>query len=246
MSKSRKILVLFFVLVAIFIIVFSYLYLSGVYPGVHGYKVNVYFKEISGLKTGAMVFIRGMEKGKVSQIEVVDKGQQVRVQIIVAKDVALTEDTKFSIRSLSYFGTDRILTMTPGNGAEVANTTKFYGINEVLELEGFFLKFDNLVTKLQSVSVDSQLISIKKVLFGKFDTLAKGLEIPLTGITTQLEALVIKLDTLGDYLKSEGTVKKLVTSEELYHEVLKTNQKLRELLEDIKTNPKKYLTVKIF
>jgi formylmethanofuran dehydrogenase subunit A len=69
---------------------------------------------------------------------------------------------------------------------------------------------------------------------------------PLVDMTKQLEALVIKLDTLGEFLKQEGTVKKLMTSEELYQEVRDTNQKLKELLEDIKTNPKKYFTIKVF
>jgi len=243
---TKRVIVFIFVAIGLLIVIFGYLYLAGVYPGVHGYKAVVYFNEVSGLKTGAAVYIRGMEKGKVAAIDLIDNGQIVRVQIILDKSIKLTQDTKFAIRSLSLFGTDRVLTVTPGTGLVVSSETKFYGTNEVLELEEFFLKFDKLITKLESMQIDNELKIMKKELFAAFDSVAKGFQKPISEVTEQLEALVIKFDTLSTYLKSEGTVRKLITNPELYQEIRDTNQKLKELLEDIKTNPKKYFTVKIF
>jgi phospholipid/cholesterol/gamma-HCH transport system substrate-binding protein len=243
---SKRVIVLIFVVIALLIIIFGYLYLASIYPGVHGYKAVVYFTEVSGLKSGSPVYIRGMEKGKVASVDIIDNGQMVRIQIILDKSIKLTQDTKFTIRSLSYFGTDRILTVTPGTGPEVSANTKFYGVNEVLELEEFFLKFDKLVTKLDSMQIDNELNRLKKELFAAIDTIAKGIQMPMSEVTKQLEALVIRFDTLSAYLKSEGTVKKLITNPELYEEVRTTNQKLRELLEDIKANPKKYFQIKVF
>jgi ABC-type transporter Mla subunit MlaD len=246
MNKSKKITVIIFVIIAILIVVFGYLYLSGIYPTIHGYKTKIYFKEVSGLKIGSPVYIRGMEKGKVNKIVITDDCQSVQVLVTLDKSIKLTEDTKFAIRSLSYFGTDRILTVTPGTGAEVSGVATFYGDNEVIELEKFFISLDNVITKLESIPITTELTELKTELYSKFDTLAKGFSMPLVDMTKQLEALVIKLDTLGEFLKQEGTVKKLMTSEELYQEVRDTNQKLKELLEDIKTNPKKYFTIKVF
>lgn len=246
MNKSKRASVIIFIICALLIGIFGFLYLTGVYPGFRGYTVQVHFSEVSGLKTGSMVYIRGMEKGKVRKIELADDCQMVQVDIELDKNIQLTDDTKFAIRSLSYFGTDRILTVTPGLGNAVSNQTKFYGTNEVIELESFFVRFDKIIAELESIPIIDGLKDLKTELFNKFDTLADGFSVPLTEMTNQIEAMVIKLDSLGDFLKQEGTVKKMMTSEELYNEVRSTNFKLQELLEDIKTNPKKYFTIKIF
>lgn len=246
MDKSKRIVVFIFVIIAVLIILFGYLYLAGIYPKISGNTIEVYFSDVSGLKPGSSVYLRGMEKGKVKKIELSNDCQLVRVQVILDKSVKLTEDTKFAIRSLSYFGTDRILTITPGIGPQALKTTKFNGVNEVIELEKFFIGLDNLMAKIESIPIVPELKSIKNELLSKFDTLAKGFSAPMVGIIDQLALLVAKLDTLGNYLKQEGTVKKLMTSEELYQELRVTNLKLQELLQDIKTNPRKYFTVKIF
>jgi len=246
MSKSKKIGVIIFVVVIILIIVFSYLYLAGNFPKTPGYKVDIYFTEASELKKGSLVVVRGLEKGKVDKVEISDDNQMVHVRIIIDKDIKLTEDTKFAIRSLSYFGTDRILSVTPGTGPEVSKTTKFYGINEVIQLEKVFFDLENLIAKLESVPIEKRLHEIKTELYSKIDTLTQGLTIPLISVAEQIEILVKRFDSLSVYLKQEGTVNKLVTSQELYQEVRDTNQKLKELLEDIKANPKKYFTIKIF
>lgn len=246
MNKSKRVYVLVFIAIGLLICVFGYLYLSGIYPGIYGYKTQVYFKEVSGLKTGSVVYIRGMEKGKVNKVLLTNDNQMVRVEITLDRSVKLTKDTKFAIRSLSYFGTDRILTVTPGVGEIVSNTTTFYGVNEVIELESFFISLDKVIAKIESMPIIDELQELKTELYNKFDTLTKGFSMPLYEMTNQIQELVIKLDTLGKFLKQEGTVNKLMTSEELYQEVRDTNQKLKELLEDIKTNPKKYFTIKIF
>lgn len=246
MNKSRKIFVAVFVLIILLIIVMAYLYFAGIYPGIKGYQAEVYFSEISGLKTGSPVLVRGIEKGKVNSIDYSGKDDIVCVRITLEKDITLTEDTKFAIRSLSYFGTDRILTVTPGKAQLAAKGTKFYGTNEVIELERFFISLDKVIAQLESVPISAELKGIKTELYVKIDSLTKAFAMPLLSMSSEISELVIKLDTLGDLLKQEGTVKKLMSSEELYQEVRDTNRQLKELLQDIKTNPKKYFTIKIF
>ncbi len=246
MNKSRKIGVIIFIVVAIVIIVFGYLYLSGTYYGFNNYKAEVYFYDVSGLKPGSAVYIRGLERGKVVRVDLTEDGQMMRVQFILDKRVKLTEDTKFIIRSLSYFGTDRVLIIAPGTGPVMTKNTKFYGSNEVIGFENIFVRVDEIIKKLEGGMIDNSIKSIKDELFSKLDTVAKGFNMPMSSITSPIEQLVIKLDTISNYLKSEGTVKKLVTSEDLYNEIRETNSSLRALLDDIKANPKRYFTVKLF
>jgi ABC-type transporter Mla subunit MlaD len=246
MNKSKRIVVIIFSIFAILVIVFGYLYLSGSYQGIYRNKADVYFSDVSGLKVGSPVYIRGMEKGKVSKVEITEDGKMVRVRITLDKDVKLTEDTKFLIRSSSYLGADRVLIVVTGTGSLMSKTTKFYGTNDVTDLESVFSKLNSIVTKLESGEFDNKINSIKNDLLGRLDILAKGFQLPMSDITKPFDALVKTLDTLGEYLKSEGTVKKLITSEELYQEVRDTNRKLQELLDDIKANPKRYFQIKLF
>ncbi|MCX7785964.1 MAG: MlaD family protein [candidate division WOR-3 bacterium] len=246
MTRSKPIVVIIFVLIIIALIVFSYLYLSGYYHHLSGYQSEVYFDQISGLKIGSPVYVRGMEKGKVTQIELIENGKKVKVVFTLDKKILLTEDTKFAIRSLSYFGTDRILMVTPGSGPLANKNTKFYGTNEVLELEEFFLKFNNLVTKLESIPITEQIRSIKTEITSAMQSLSQKFPAPIAELSQQLSILNSKLDSLRMIMQTDGTIKKLITSDELYLELRQTNQKLKELIEDIKTNPQKYLQIKMF
>ena len=55
------------------------------------------------------------------------------------------------------------------------------------------------------------------------------------------------LDSISYKINSgQGTAGQMVNSRELYDEVKKTNKQLQDLIADIKANPKKYLTVKVF
>lgn len=60
----------------------------------------------------------------------------------------------------------------------------------------------------------------------------------------------LSISTLSKILQSiergEGSVGLLIKDEELYKNLETSSKKLDELIEDIKTNPKKYLTIKIF
>jgi phospholipid/cholesterol/gamma-HCH transport system substrate-binding protein len=58
--------------------------------------------------------------------------------------------------------------------------------------------------------------------------------------------VVEELDSLIMLLKGDGAIGKLLTSDELYEEVRQTNLALKDLLEDIKENPKRYINIKVF
>lgn len=57
----------------------------------------------------------------------------------------------------------------------------------------------------------------------------------------------LALDSISQKINTgQGTAGKLVNDKELYEDVKKTNKELQALIADIKANPKKYLTVKVF
>jgi len=61
---------------------------------------------------------------------------------------------------------------------------------------------------------------------------------------SRLETLTKRLDSLSILLQGDGSLGRLIKSDELYQELRSTNNSIRELMEDIKANPKKYLDLK--
>lgn len=62
----------------------------------------------------------------------------------------------------------------------------------------------------------------------------------LARASANLDSIARKINT------GQGTAGQLVNNRELYDELGKTNKQLQDLIADIKANPKKYLTVKVF
>jgi phospholipid/cholesterol/gamma-HCH transport system substrate-binding protein len=81
-------------------------------------KTNNYsaeFSNISGMREGQFVRASGVEVGKVTKIELVNGGHQVRVEFAVDRSVPLYQSTTAQIRYLDLIG-DRYLQINRGEG----------------------------------------------------------------------------------------------------------------------------------
>jgi phospholipid/cholesterol/gamma-HCH transport system substrate-binding protein len=66
-------------------------------------------------------------------------------------------------------------------------------------------------------------------------------------LTVRLDSLRVTVQSVTRKVdKGNGTLGKLINDDKLYADMTASVQTIKALLEDIKTNPKKYLTVKIF
>lgn len=71
-----------------------------------GFELFVTFPDVRGLEEGGAVLVSGVERGRVSSIELVPGG--VRVRLDLASDVAVPRDSRFVIDSGSLLGESRI------------------------------------------------------------------------------------------------------------------------------------------
>jgi phospholipid/cholesterol/gamma-HCH transport system substrate-binding protein len=248
MSRTLKeVLIGIFILLAIVIFVFMTAWFSGKIGTGKERLYKVYFDNISGLKIGDPVEVLGMIKGRVKGMKL--ENNQVLVTVSLSPDVKLTKAAKFSIRSLSYIGSDKYLFVEPGTGEPVADKTVFYGANESLNLELTFLKIDNLIDSLRSIKLGAELNKTKDALLEAIRGLPQAVK-PFASTVTELvvvlEKMSVKFDSLSNLLTKESTVKELLTSKDLYNEILNTNRQLQDLIKDIKANPQKYIQLRLF
>jgi phospholipid/cholesterol/gamma-HCH transport system substrate-binding protein len=90
------------------------------------------------------------------------------------------------------------------------------------------VKISNLITNLEAFSQDLKNAEISKA-------------------TASLNSSLNKLNVVLDSVQNgNGTVGMLIKDKQLYEEITKSADNLKLLLEDIKANPKKYLTIKVF
>lgn len=240
--RIRDVIVAVFVLGGIGLAIFAYLWFSGQMASRQRSVYTVTFRDVAGLKVGDPVQVLGIEKGRVTKIDLVR--DHVEVKVKVDREFQPTLDTHFAVRSISYLGGDRYLMVTPGDSAPAAPDHVFQGINEALELETTFLKLDRLLTELNPTELSGQLSKSANDLVVAIRTELADVRADFSGMAGNLGRLAVRLDTFVQLIDTNSTAGRLVRSDQLYDEVRQTNTELKDLIADIKAHPDKYVKVR--
>ena len=240
--RIRDAIVAVFVLGGIGLAIFAYAWFSGRIENRRRSVYTVAFSDVAGLKVGDPVQVLGIEKGKVTRIELVKGHVEVRVEL--EKDFHPPVDTRFAVRSISYLGGDRYLMVTPGESAVAAPGHVFQGHNEALELETTFLKLDRLLTELNPTELSGQLSKSADELVGTIRVELANARADFSGTAGSLSRLAARIDTFVQLIDTSSTAGKLVRSNQLYDEVRQTNNELKGLIADVKAHPDKYVKVR--
>ncbi|NPV13695.1 MCE family protein [candidate division WOR-3 bacterium] len=243
--RVRDLLVTVFVLIGILLGLFGYFWFSGRSFHRRLKVVRVYFNDVAGLRVGDRVDVLGITKGKVVGLKL-DGKKGVEVLVGLERDVPLTQDTRFAIRSLSYLGSDRYLAVTPGIGPDADETVVFQGVNEVLDLETTVARLDRILSEIDPDVLTEELRRTREDLLRIINSRLAGFDSGFVTTNKSLARLGTVLDSMVLLLNKESTAKKLLTSPELYDELLKTSRQLQELIADLKSHPERYFRLRIF
>lgn len=265
-----------FVIVAIAVLIFGFYWLGNYRIGRTGYRLTVHFSDVGGLRVGDPTQIAGVQKGKVGKIElkgelvkvilVLDKDAQLNSDCrILIRDVAMISGTKYVKVEPGSSGTPLDISK-PVIGISPPD----FSISDLQSVASRLSQiFDKLATHLvteeavRSVkeTIDNithltrelnHLVSETKTDFteGVRDLRAVSLQvkefISSEEFSSTLKSLRDLSDRLEEMSEGEGTLGKLIRDEDLYNELIETTRTARELLEDIKANPKKYVKISIF
>ncbi|UCG43454.1 MAG: MCE family protein [candidate division WOR-3 bacterium] len=249
--RVRESLVVVFVLLGIALAVFSYFWFSGRAERRARQTVAVYFDDVTGLRVGDPVEVQGLPKGKVTAMEL-DR-TRIKCRAAIDKDVGLTQDTRFAIRSVSYLGSDRYLMVTLGTGPRVGAGQAFEGHNEALDLEETFLRLDKVLKDIDPEQLADDLRQaggdLMKEVKTELDRLGTRLDrfnAAFLMTADELAGLADGLDSLSALLEPGSTAGKLLSTSELYDDVRATNKQLQELIADVMANPKRYFKISLF
>ncbi|MGQ9678435.1 MAG: MlaD family protein [bacterium] len=237
--------VTFFVFAGIGLVIFGYFWISGRSFNRRLKVVRVYFNDVSGLRVGDRIDVLGVTKGKIIGVKL-DGRKGVEVLAGLEHDVPLTQDTRFAIRSLSYLGSDRYLTVTPGSGPNARANDVFQGTNEVLELETSLARLDRILTELNPEILTTEFRQTRNELLRIVNSRLNGLDSSFAVTGRSLSRLSNIVDSMIMILNRESSAGKFLTSTEFYEELLITSRELKDLIIDLKTHPEKYFRLRIF
>ncbi|OGC40071.1 hypothetical protein A2Y85_05810 [candidate division WOR-3 bacterium RBG_13_43_14] len=234
-------LVGFFVIATVVIFIGLYTWLTGRLGWGNTHEIEVYFQDVGGLKVGDPVIIYGLEKGKIKSMKL--QGNRVLTVLSISKNIELPKDSQFELRSVSLLGGDRYVKITLGVSDTAA--TEFDGQFSAFDFETVLSDVSRLAKVIENMKpIDLDIIG--KKLETTLDRSIKNLSTAFQEPGDRLNELAQRLDSLAILIQGEGTLGKLIRSDDLYQEIRDTNQSLKELLEDIKANPQRYINVKVF
>lgn len=229
-----------FVIVSLVILIFGYLWLINYLEQGNMTKVTVAFPEVGSLELGDGVLIMGVNRGRVTNIQL--DTDRVLVDLAIKLDQPLKRDSRFIVKNTSVMGSMRVI-LIPGKGKELLDIEKIQagesatGISEMFseagdvlfELKSFLQKLnspDNVISKFSGLA-DSIQFSLKKV-----NNIIDNNEDSITSVITSLESITNQTSELVAANKAaiESTIN---SADTLSADLIETNRKLLSLMVEL-------------
>lgn len=265
-----------FVILALLLLISGFFWLGEFRAGRAGYGVKVLFTDVGGLRAGDPVHIAGVEKGKVLKIELkkhvveVDLWLDSDVQLssdcrVLIRDIAMISGTKFvkiepgkseapldlskpvwGVTPPDFSLSD--LQLVAGHMSGILDRLANHLVTEetAKSLKETIQNTNRLTRDLSKMTSQSRTHIVQglkdlRSASEKLNELISSEEFNAT-----LGSLRVISESLEKVSQGKGTLGKLMTDEELYGELRETTGALRELVEDIRANPKRYVKFSIF
>lgn len=209
-NKSIELRVGLVVTLATVILVAGIIWIRGYKVGLSQYTVKVTFSNVGILEPGDPVAVSGLEKGKVSQLELYQG--DILVTFKLSSDVVLKEDASFACRNVGLMG-ERYIEVTQGRNPNLLDLKKIHrgefdtGIPEVMgQMGDMIAQVKRLVDNLQAnVGSPSSQSSLKKSII--------NLEKATMDLANLLEANKPKINqTVTDLSYSSKELKEVVVN----------------------------------
>ncbi|MEN3044635.1 MAG: MlaD family protein [Candidatus Hydrothermales bacterium] len=257
---KRKLLSGLFVLSSLFILVFLYVFFTEFKIAKNRYYYEAVVPDASWLERGDLVTVMGVNLGRVEKLWI--EKDKVIIKFFV-DGVKLKEGVKIIVENQGFLGRKRLV-IKQGNGKEIPPFTRIEGqtgwdLGNLLSAGEKIIDSLNLLLK----EVKTLILTYKlggEELLREFKNISKDLsEFLLTwkgageNINSVVEkisnvyALITRADSLLKKVEeSNGTLKKLLIDDSTYRKVDSLLKEVKDLIRDIKKDPRRYFKFSIF
>ncbi len=258
MSKTAKTGIFVTLIVAALIIL--NLWMSQFRMRSEGYPIIASFPSVTGLKKRDAIRVYGVEKGLVQEIQF--KGDHVEIILWLDNDVVLYKDAHATIKDVAMISGTKYVELDPGTSDELftqSDTVKgeasigmpyatfaklAFNMERLISSENIENIVDILSNiKVAAVELKHLIRNIEDDLDSTLNSVEEGAE-SITSISKDLQNTTQQIDEMLLSLREgQGTLGKLITDDSLYIEVENTLKATKALVDDIKENPKRYLSI---
>lgn len=259
MSKSLKAGI--FVIAIAFILIVSWVWLANIRIRGKTQEVIIHFSDVTGLKLNDPVKVWGIEKGNVKEIQF--KRDHIEVKVSLDLDVALATDAKAEILDVAMISGTKYIALDAGrSGIPLPPGTPIPGkasLGIPLSVIGDLgEKVNKILDVVESAELMQSLNSILQNLEETTARLSQYVNSDLRSTTKSVKDGVEELKKIGEKVSitaghadsiladikgGKGTLGKLASDDSLYQELTSTIASIRELAQDIKANPRRYLKI---
>jgi phospholipid/cholesterol/gamma-HCH transport system substrate-binding protein len=190
-----------------------------------GLNVTTYFNSISDLKPGDSVKMAGVNIGRVQKIELAN--DKVKVSLSLDKNVVVKTDSKASIRFTGLMGQNYVAVDFGSPDAPAVTDGAVLASVEPADLNTLMVKLDNAASGVENLTKSFTGDKIDNLLGPITDFLKQNAE-PLHTSITNISSIS------GQIASGQGTVGRLIYSDELYDSALTTVTNLQDAATQIK------------
>lgn len=193
-------------------------------------QVNIYFRNINGLRPGAPVWLYGIEVGNVDNIKLVDSGTVVTASVLKKHFSIIKQDAVVHIMTMGLLG-DKYLEISPGS--ETAPSLRPGGQIQGKESIGFEQIMSSFSTSLSHIEhLAKNMEALVNDFHSSDGTLSRLINDPelyneMTETTKQLMSLVSQINN------SNGSFMEFVENPELYDNLASASKKFDQVITKI-------------
>ncbi len=251
-EKKKQIFAAIFLIGGIVIFLLAITWIRGVTIK----RMNVLYiklKDAGGLRHNDPVDIGGVQKGKVSKMEL--KENYVLVKLLIDPHVKIPRDSRITMRNFSLMTGEKYIKIALGNSKEYLRSgdtvwAYYYDDFSISNLSHSLKKIDSLLSALNPEEINTLVkTGLKNVIYKaeKSVEFTASEKKNISGMIETLNRISMRLDTLTMRIEQgQGSLGKLLNDSSLYNEIRTTNNELRELIKDIRENPTRYFNIKLF
>jgi len=225
MKSSLETKLGYFVVLAVFAAWIIVETLGGVEMFRGGYRVNALFDTVQDLKVGNSVKLAGVEIGRVESIALA--GNKVRVAMKLHSDAVVRTDSKATIKFTGLMG-QYFVSLDFGTAeAPPAANGALLATEEQPDLNAVMTKLDQAATGIENFGKSFTPDTINN-LMGPLVDFVKQNSSHLGGAITNLENIS------GQIASGQGTVGKLIYTDQLYNSALVTVTNLQDAVAEVR------------
>ncbi|MBN2379193.1 MCE family protein [candidate division WOR-3 bacterium] len=249
-ERRREIAAGLFLFFGLLILLFGISWLKDYWALRKTYKIQVNFKDITGLRMSDPVDIAGVIKGKVTDVEM--RSKDIMVTLNIEEDIDIPMDSRISMRTRSIFTGERYIKVDLGESDELAKDNPDH-VFEGIYIDDFSLEhLQRTLIRIEALLSQLEIEGIQEVIEEGLGDLFDEAKEAIEPVTERGEEIGQGIDDLASAAENLDSIltrieqERFMKEDTVYMNLKEATEEFKLLIQDIRENPERYINIKVF